>query len=314
MEQVIYKIINLVNDKFYVGSTTNRRERFRTHRNRLRNNKHHATHLQAAWNKYGEIKFAFLVVEEIPIGESLRAAEDRWLAEHVGKDYCYNKSRYSDSPMRGVPKEQHPCFGVPKTEEHRQQISQTLKEFYAADPNNHPRVGKTHTEKTKAQISAAKKANPAKPWLGKNRDEATRKKIGDAQRGVTKGPRTFTPEGLARAQENMRRVAAEHPQERKDWAEVLAKFPDEVRTRYDFSKAVYTGALARITGVVCLAHGEFSNYSAQFRKGRGCPSCGAEVRSVKKRAEMLEKWQNPTFRMETINAQNKGRGNTHKAP
>lgn len=288
MTQVIYKIINLVNDKFYVGSTTNQRERFRTHRNRLRRNRHHATHLQAAWNKYGEEKFAFRVVELVPDGESLQAAEDRWLAEHVGKDYCYNKSRYSDAPMRGVPKEQHPAFGVPKSEEQRQQISQTLKDFYAADYNNHPRVGKTHSEETKAKISTTKKANPVRPWLGKERDEETRKKISETQKGVAKPGRVYTEEGLAKVREVMRRNAKE--QKPVDFEAVKAKFPAEVLERYDFSEALYTGALVRIEGCKCPVHGVFSQYAAQFRKGRGCPQCGAEQRAESKRKQMKADW------------------------
>jgi group I intron endonuclease len=106
----IYKITNSLNGKFYVGSTTNTRERFRTHRKRLRANKHHAHHLQAAWNKYGENSFFFHVVEVVPEDSSLREAEDKWLAEHVGNDYCYNKSRYSDTPMRGIKTEDHPNY------------------------------------------------------------------------------------------------------------------------------------------------------------------------------------------------------------
>jgi len=62
--------------------------------------------------------------------------------------------------------------------------------------------------------------------------------------------------------------------------EVMALFPADVRARYDFSCAVYTGALARITGVRCASHGEFSQYAAQFRKGRGCPSCGGQQRII----------------------------------
>ena len=65
MTQVIYKIINRVNDKFYVGSTVNKKVRFREHRKQLRGNRHHCKHLQAAWNKYGEVKFDFVVVEEV---------------------------------------------------------------------------------------------------------------------------------------------------------------------------------------------------------------------------------------------------------
>lgn len=67
---------------------------------------------------------------------------------------------------------------------------------------------------------------------------------------------------------------------------VAAKFPSSVLAFYDFSNAVYTGALQRITGVRCPEHGVFSQYAAQFRKGRGCPACGAAERARKKRTSV----------------------------
>lgn len=65
--------------------------------------------------------------------------------------------------------------------------------------------------------------------------------------------------------------------------QVLAKFPKEVQNKYDFSKALYAGALVRIEGVGCVKHGLFSQYAAQFRKGRGCPECGKGERADKRR-------------------------------
>lgn len=67
--------------------------------------------------------------------------------------------------------------------------------------------------------------------------------------------------------------------------DVLAKFPSEVLERYDFSQSAYHGALARMTGVVCREHGEFSQYPAQLRKnGAGCPACGDLVRRANRRS------------------------------
>ena len=62
--------------------------------------------------------------------------------------------------------------------------------------------------------------------------------------------------------------------------EVIAKFPKEVQERYDFTTAVYKGALVRIEGIKCPLHGEFSQYAAQLRKnGAGCPTCGDKKRT-----------------------------------
>lgn len=66
--------------------------------------------------------------------------------------------------------------------------------------------------------------------------------------------------------------------------DVVAKFPAEIRDRYDFSHACYTGALTRITGIVCPDHGEFAQYAAQLRRGgSGCPQCGHDLRGRNKR-------------------------------
>jgi group I intron endonuclease len=184
LPQVIYKIINLVNDKFYVGSTNNKNERFRTHRNKLRRGVHHCAHLQASWNKYGEKKFVFCVVQNVPNEASLQAAEDVWLTEHVGKQHCYNAGTRSGAPMRGRTGDKHPSFGKPITEEQRQQISQTLKAFYAKDPNNHPRLGKAHTQETKEKISVKINAAVAEGRGGAFiPSEETRQKMSEALKG-----------------------------------------------------------------------------------------------------------------------------------
>jgi len=60
---VVYKITNLVNEKFYIGSASYYDKRIGTHVSRLRQNIHKNPHLQAAWNKYGEDNFKFEVLE-----------------------------------------------------------------------------------------------------------------------------------------------------------------------------------------------------------------------------------------------------------
>ena len=303
MNQVIYNIINLVNDKFYVGSTTNKKVRFRQHRKLLRGNRHHCKHLQAAWNKYGEAKFDFLVIEEVDLAISLQEVEDRYLREHVGKPYCYNSGYASDAPWRNAPPEATPNFGRVMQEAQKAQISASLKEFYAEDYFNHPRVGKRHTEEAKAKISAKKKTNPVAYWQGKERSDETKAKISEAQKSVVKPGRKYTEAGVAKVREVLKRNA--RPQVPTDFEAVHAKFPADVQAKYDFVNAVYTGALVRIEGVFCEQHGVFSQYAAQFRKGRGCPACGAEQRAVSKKAQMLADWATEGGRAKMLAARKK---------
>lgn len=271
---VIYKIINVATDDFYVGSAVKPKRRKWEHWTALKNGAHHCVRLQAAWNEFGEDAFEFDVIEEVD-DQNLLQVEDIYLSANAGQPHCYNTALSTQIPSSTQP-------------EVRSKISESLKRNFAERPDLHPRLGKKHTAETKQLIREKKLANPTKAWLGERRDEETRKKIGDAQRGVKKAPRTFTPAGLERARENMKRNAKE--QVPKAFADVLAKFPQEVRDKYDFSNAVYTGALVRIEGCICPIHGTFSQYAAQFRKGRGCPQCGADQRAESKRNQMKEYW------------------------
>lgn len=60
----VYKIINKVNGKFYIGSSVSLYKRlFYEHLNKLKSNLHDNTHLQKAWNLYGEENFIFEILE-----------------------------------------------------------------------------------------------------------------------------------------------------------------------------------------------------------------------------------------------------------
>lgn len=85
----IYKITNLSNGKFYIGSAKNIQKRWSGHLTAMRSAKHPNLHLQNSYNKYGESNFKFEILLECPI-TSLRVEEQKLLDIHYGKDYCYN--------------------------------------------------------------------------------------------------------------------------------------------------------------------------------------------------------------------------------
>ena len=59
----IYKIVNRINQHYYVGSSKNIPFRWTRHKKALKSSSHHSRRLQRAWNKYGEESFEFIVVE-----------------------------------------------------------------------------------------------------------------------------------------------------------------------------------------------------------------------------------------------------------
>lgn len=62
----IYRIVNTVNGKQYIGSSVDVSDRFHAHRAGLRGGKHHSPILQNAWNKYGEGAFRFELLWKVP--------------------------------------------------------------------------------------------------------------------------------------------------------------------------------------------------------------------------------------------------------
>ena len=180
---VVYKIINLTNAKFYVGSTVKWRTRVRTHRRKLAAGTHHCTPLQNAWNKYGEGSFVFRIMVEVSDPAELHSIEQVYLNEHHGTGQCYNVARYTDNSNRGVV----------RSERHKARISEALKHHY--ESNAHPRLNIPHTESSKAlmrvnragkAVSETTKAKLREANLGKQATAETRAKLSAMRKGKEK--------------------------------------------------------------------------------------------------------------------------------
>lgn len=87
----IYKIVNSVNGKYYLGSTTNLSKREKSHFWKLKKGKHHSIKLQNAFNKYGEAAFSFVVLYE---SDNIRESEQIEL-DKLDYSQCYNVSTTS---------------------------------------------------------------------------------------------------------------------------------------------------------------------------------------------------------------------------
>jgi len=87
----VYTITNLINRKIYFGSTTVcLHKRMIRHLSRLRNKKHHNKYLQRSFDKYGEEKFYFEVLEIVDKKEDVRKREKFWLNAFWGSKSLYN--------------------------------------------------------------------------------------------------------------------------------------------------------------------------------------------------------------------------------
>ena len=83
----VYKILNLKNGKYYIGSTKKYNVRVKQHINRLNKNNHTNIKLQRAWNKYSSESFEFIVLEQC---ENYKEREDYHLSLVNIYDDTYN--------------------------------------------------------------------------------------------------------------------------------------------------------------------------------------------------------------------------------
>lgn len=97
----VYAILNILNNKKYVGSTKCFKIRFAEHRSSLRNGKHKNIHLQNSYNKYGEKCFRFLILEECEnVQDTLNFIEQKYIDSDGDYNICpiANRRTYTKMP------------------------------------------------------------------------------------------------------------------------------------------------------------------------------------------------------------------------
>lgn len=142
----VYKITNIQNGKFYIGSAVNFERRAYMHRNRLSAGQHRNAHLQNAWNKYGSAAFRFELVETVEDKSQLTAIEQKWIDNLNASNDGYNICKVATSRL-GVK-------ARPETVE-KQRLAAT---------------GVRHHEQAKRKMSAAKRGVPKPPRSAEHRE------------------------------------------------------------------------------------------------------------------------------------------------
>lgn len=146
----VYAIINRLNGHIYIGSSINIHRRKFRHFRYLKEGIHENTHLQRAYNKYGESEFEFIILETTTPDIRL-IAEQTYLNQHVGKTSCYNICHIAGSPA---------AIGRIKTKDHRDKIAKSLHKFYDSNPQHKEylaslRKGKLLTTETRQKMKDA---------------------------------------------------------------------------------------------------------------------------------------------------------------
>lgn len=181
----VYAIVNNKSKKVYVGSASRSFcYRWKIHRTALRRGTHKNSHLQLAWNKYGERNFVFTVLEGCP-PDLCVDREQYWLDRKNSADrrYGYNISLVAGS-VRGLKHSE-------KTKENLRRLSRSQWRVMSEEDRRElskKLTGRKHSEEAKAKISAA--------GLGRRHSINTRKRMSLVQKIL--GVRNKTEEHRAK--------------------------------------------------------------------------------------------------------------------
>lgn len=154
---------NEIECRVYFGSAADICARKGTHVHQLRKNKHHNKHLQRAWNKYGETRFRFEVIEYVPSKTHLIAREQFWLdtlVDELGREILFNACLTAGNTL-----------GFKFSEESRAKMSAT-------------RMGRASPRPPGWKMSDEQKARLSKLATGRSVSDETRAKISASQTGI----------------------------------------------------------------------------------------------------------------------------------
>lgn len=193
----IYKILNTITDKFYLGSTKQFEKRITKHKRELKNNVHHCIYLQRSYNKHGVGVFSYSIIET---SENIDQFQwEQTFLDELDFSKCYNVSKFAGG---GDLISYHP-----NRNEIIQKISETLKRKYKdkeiilpnvfGENNNNWKGG--ITLQTACVCGNVKKYNSNvcnycrdrnginNPFYGKFHTEEVKKKMSNLMKGIYKG-------------------------------------------------------------------------------------------------------------------------------
>ena len=88
----LYKIINNINDKIYIGSTKNLKNRESRHISDLKNDKHHSLHFQRFYNKHKDtIRLTFEVISDNHSKKEIIKIEEEYIEKYYQNSFNVSK-------------------------------------------------------------------------------------------------------------------------------------------------------------------------------------------------------------------------------
>lgn len=180
MKSGIYLILNNINNNLYIGSAVDIFGRWSKHIGDLRRGRHYNSHLQAAWNKYGEQNFSF---------DALEPVEAQHLIEREQYYIDMLKPEYNMRPIAESP------LGTHLSEETRKKIGDANRRRVWTEASKEKMrlasTGRKFSDEVKLKLSNSRKGKAQSPehiknrtstQVGKTRSEESKKRMSEAQK------------------------------------------------------------------------------------------------------------------------------------
>ena len=197
MKVTIYKITNRINNKTYIGITTNTIEcRFAEHIYRSENGGKYKIHY--AIRKYGKENFDIEMITTTDNKEHALLIESENIKKYDSYDTGYNMNEggtgllyHTDDTKKKMSDNNHwngkkrsgsdnPMFGRKHSEESKKKMSEKKIGMLAGE--KHPLFGKHHSEETKEKIRQKALGRPS-PRRGVVLSEETKRKMSESKKG-----------------------------------------------------------------------------------------------------------------------------------
>ena len=177
----VYKISNVLSDRYYIGYSKNIIKRFCVHRCKLKNSCHDNIFLQRAYNLDGEDKFIYEIIHRCNTEKEAKEIELQYLTDLSIRDKLYNLN-YNNSGgdlLTNHPDKESIRDKISKTcaKTISKMSSEERKQKYGKIGEKNGMYGKTHTEEARKIFSEVHKGNSY--CKGKKASEETRQKFSE---------------------------------------------------------------------------------------------------------------------------------------
>lgn len=148
---VVYAIVCIENDKYYIGSTLKYEDRIKSHFKKLKNNEHNKL-IQHDYNIYGKDSFSYYILEKDIPEKLLEEKEQYWINKMFSND--------SNIGYNVLGANRHGAEFKSHTEETKKRISSNTN----VKGNKNPMYGKKQSEESKQAVSKANSKLPKEKY------------------------------------------------------------------------------------------------------------------------------------------------------